>query len=347
MSLLERALDHASKGYPVFPCRQDKRPKMGLTDWENVATTDPQQIRDWWAEDENLLPAIPPGRVGAAVIDVDRHDGKDDGFHSLDSAGIKFPDAFWGTSLSGNGIHYWFSADVGSVNGVLPGVDRKARGGYVVVPYEMPSSREFPPLPEELAGGVSASDVERRNFSTAQLNSWLREVGAGEPDDAMWRVVEAFSPEGNQQMSVNIARVVSLASSEKNPSPGAAKALDRMLEIWLSGDHSSGDPEEEFRVNVRSAIEKFGKWPEDTTLEDTFYAMLEPQPAPPVDKLALRDAAVLRWKNRNPNWKDFSKEALPVLSERVALLEVAGSSEAEANYWLEETVRQLEEISRE
>lgn len=342
MNFLEVALLHASRGYPVFPCQQDKRPKSGLTDWENAATTDEDQIRAWWAEDPEFLPAIPPGRVGLAVIDVDRHDGKEDGFDSLDSAGVQLTTEVFGTSISGKGIHYWHRHDVGSVNGIFPGVDRKARGGYVVVPYELPPpSAVTSSLPPILAGGKTA-DVERHQYSNAQLNSWLREVGDGDPDEAIWDVVDRFQPKGNQQMSVSIARVVSLASDGH---PGAHAALDRMLEIWLSEEHYSGDPEEEFQANVRSAIEKFGKWPEDTSAEDRFYKALANPPEPPLNREALRNAAVIRWKNRTPNWESHADKIRPVLEQRLSVLATLGSSDTEAIHWMEETVRKLEEAS--
>jgi len=256
MTFLDIALDHASKGYPVFPCRQDKRPKYGLSDWENVATTNVEQIKAWWAEDD-FLPAIPPGRLGLAVIDVDRHEGSEDGFSSLEAANVTIGTPVFGTSISGNGMHFWFRWDVGSVNGIYPGVDRKAQGGYVVVPYILPSPFDITwPLPLELQFGVRASNVDRRQMSGSQLNTWLQTVGAGEPDMVMLEVLGRFKPRGNQQMSINVAKVVSLAAKGH---PGAHDIISKMFDIWLSEPHYSGDPEEEFQVNVRSAVEKFGE----------------------------------------------------------------------------------------
>lgn len=287
MNYLEIALANAQRGYPQFPTqRENKRPKPGFTDWENNATTDPGQIRAWWNEGD-WLPAVPPGRVGMAVIDVDRHPGQPDGFEILDAEGVVLKSQVFGTSISGNGTHFWHRHDVGSLNGVLTSVDRKARGGYVVVPYLLPDPSEIvEPLPEKLAGGVSSANVERNAMSGRQLNIWLKDVGAGEPDDDMWEVVDKFLPRGNQQMSVLVARAVSLASQGH---PGANYALDRMQEIWLSGVHNSGDPEEEFYANVKSAIEKFGEPIPDTSVEDKFKSLVNP-PAPAVDAEALRDS---------------------------------------------------------
>jgi hypothetical protein len=286
MTNLELALTQARNGYPVFPCQQDKRPKAKLMDWEQAATTDEDQIREWWAEDQSFLVAVPPGRVGKAVIDVDRHVGKEDGFKSLEEERVELPSTFHRPSISGNGEHFWYDGEIGSVNGVFPGVDRKARGGYIVTAYILPPPDQITtPIPLSLSGSSKSSDVARRYLSNAQLNSWLREVGYGEPDDEMWEAVERFLPRGHQQMVSSVASVASLAAQGH---PGASVALERMQEKWLEGDHNSGDPEVDFLAAVQSAIEKFGEPVPETTFEDTMNELLNPPPPPPdIESLRL------------------------------------------------------------
>jgi AAA domain/Bifunctional DNA primase/polymerase, N-terminal len=77
------ALSWASKGIPVFPCKNTpgdpathKAPHTshGFHD----ATTDPDLIRSWWARWPNALIGMPTGpRSGFDVIDIDRKKGKD------------------------------------------------------------------------------------------------------------------------------------------------------------------------------------------------------------------------------------------------------------------------------
>lgn len=295
MNYLELALDHASKGYYVFPAQEsNKRPKRGFMDWEANASTDPEDIRKWWS-DGNWLPAVAPGRTGHAVIDVDRHPGKPDGFKILDEENVNMHSKVQGTSLSGNGTHFWYKHDVGSLNGVLVSVDRKAQGGYVVVPYVLPEQSEITePLPEKLAGGIATVDVERNYKSVAELNTWLRIVGQGEPSGEMYEELERFRrTSGNSEMSKAIARVVSMAAGQSRRKeyagkyfPGATFILDAMKEHWMSVPHSSGDPEEEFQVNVRSAIEKFGEMAPDTSWIDQFHEKLN---APTEVSLSITD----------------------------------------------------------
>lgn len=133
------ALDHASKGYYVFPVSKDKVPYKGFDDWESNATVSPELIHAWWDEHPGALPAIAPGRTGHAVIDLDRHPDSPSGFISLKKLKPELSNPFMGKSLSGNGIHLWYPAEIGSANGIYPGIDRKAQGGYVVAPLQAPS----------------------------------------------------------------------------------------------------------------------------------------------------------------------------------------------------------------
>lgn len=236
---------------------------------------------------------------------MDRHVGKDDGFESLDEAGVRLTSNVFGTSLSGNGTHYWHRHAVGSVNGIYPGVDRKAQGGYVVVPYIMPPQSEVQaPLPEELQGGVKASNVARKNLTGAQLNSWLYDVGEGVPDDEMWEAVEKMQDRGHQQMVASVARVASLAAEGH---PGASTALERMQDKWLEGDHNSGDPETDFLSAVRSAIEKFGDRPPDTTLEDKWKALLASVDQASLNTHELAEALRVYSRSLNGDWESNAK----------------------------------------
>lgn len=275
MDYLETALDHAAKGYFVFPAQANKRPVYGFNDWEGNASMDPQLIKSWWSSYSSPLPAIAPGRSGHAVVDVDKHEGKPDGDVSLENAGIVFDSSvFSGTSISGNGKHFWFRANVGSVNGVLPSVDRKANGGYVIAPYTLPVAESISsPLPSRLSVSPASVRLARRNMSSKELDEWLDTIGAGPMTSEMYDITENFRATGNSHMSRDIARVVTRAA---HGVPGARKALDKMSDIWVSAEHSTGDPEAEFVVNVRSAVEKFGALVVRNSPEDELLLELNP-----------------------------------------------------------------------
>src|SRR5260370_40967935 len=80
-SNLEVALNLAVAGMPIFPARPDKRPLF--TGWQDKASTEPVQLRDWWLDHPTALPAIVIGRAGLVVIDCDRHPGGCDGIKAF------------------------------------------------------------------------------------------------------------------------------------------------------------------------------------------------------------------------------------------------------------------------
>ena len=94
---LQLALRLAAQGIPVFPCREktetvngnvrkEKSPatKNGFKD----ASTDPAQIRAWWARRPYALVGMPTGRAsGFAVLDLDRHSAESDGIAALADMG--------------------------------------------------------------------------------------------------------------------------------------------------------------------------------------------------------------------------------------------------------------------
>lgn len=134
---LNVALELAKDGLAVFPARAEtKRPHV--KDWPNVATTDPEQLRDWWRRWPDAMPALPTGeRNGFDVLDLDRKDDKD-GFATLRAMGHD-PDRLAGPSLDTptGGRHIYFRHTPGlrsSAGKIGPGVDVRAEGGFVVAP---------------------------------------------------------------------------------------------------------------------------------------------------------------------------------------------------------------------
>lgn len=327
---LDLAKDHVSKGFFVFPAQpENKRPIYGLMAWEQQATNDVSQIMSWWSSHPDSLPAIAPGVTGHAVIDVDRHEGSEDGFVSLAKENIIMPEeAASGLSLSGNGRHFWFQADVGSLNAVLKGVDRKARGGYVVAPYELPYALDIRTLlPEALSGNRLYSTAVRQFMTPQQLDEWLSTIGSGPISEPMWQVIETFQARGHQHMNSSIARIVSIAARGES---GASKALDKMLDMWLDAPHNSGNPEEDFQSSTRSAIEKFGEpvYGDDEVLEE-FYALARGERPFDFDRAALRESFLVFCDSHVPEWRQ-DDELVAFINKCLALVpQIANAADVE------------------
>jgi hypothetical protein len=133
-SLLDAALAYAAKGIPVFPCRQDKAPKV--RGGHNAATTDADQIRRWWKLWSGALIGAPTGdRSGIAVLDIDCKPEKNkDGFKALPDWETRSP--VIARTRSG-GAHLYFraaGAPHSTVDVLAHGLDTRGNGAYVIVP---------------------------------------------------------------------------------------------------------------------------------------------------------------------------------------------------------------------
>ena len=154
-ALLRSALDAAMRGWHVFPCAAGgKRPAL-RGNWQDLATTSPDQVRDWWARAPYNI-GIACGPSGLAVIDLDMpHDVEEDeeeeagggALVSLSGADIlsglarqhgeRYPGGTYIVDTPSGGCHLYFSVAGGtrvrnSAGAVGPHIDVRADGGYVV-----------------------------------------------------------------------------------------------------------------------------------------------------------------------------------------------------------------------
>lgn len=212
-------LDHLQhfvedRGWKVFPCFgvRDGACICGKPDCTapgkhpmtfngvKAATGDPRTIIEWF----NYMPgcnwAVATGEPsGIWVLDIDVHD--DDGVHSLKSwlmeRGIELPETYT-VHTGGGGWHYYFSAKAAALRNrgrVLPGVDVRAGGGYVMLPgsshisgVEYTAVRDAPivhaptPLVDYLRSAGSASipsgsNGQRRSGGSGKLLDYYLEHG--------------------------------------------------------------------------------------------------------------------------------------------------------------------------
>lgn len=151
---LDVALRLAAVGLPVFPVN----PKTGvppITEWPDLATTDPDQIKAWWRKHRRAAVGLVTGeRSGIAVLDLDRKNGKD-GVAALEAMGL---DA---TALSpvivetpSGGLHLYFRWPEGlrsSGSQIGAGVDIKGIRGFVYAPGAVKAAGEYRPVGLDLA----------------------------------------------------------------------------------------------------------------------------------------------------------------------------------------------------
>jgi hypothetical protein len=130
------ALHYASLGWHVFPIKAGlKTPatKNGFKD----ATTDAGQIATWWLNNPNANVAVACGdKSGVYVVDIDVDESKGtDGFKSIQEAGLACPETVCQKTPRG-GSHFFYvnTQPIGCKVNMLPGVDIRGNGGYVLLP---------------------------------------------------------------------------------------------------------------------------------------------------------------------------------------------------------------------
>jgi putative DNA primase/helicase len=150
---LDAALTYAERGWPIFPvhgidggrctCGKpncDSPGKHPLTKKGfKAATTDTQQIREWFVKrpKANLATTMGTTGNGHLGIDADPRHGGDKTFLELTAELGPLPRTLV-TLTGGGGTHHWFPCRGvefrSKANALGPGLDLKAGGGYLLLP---------------------------------------------------------------------------------------------------------------------------------------------------------------------------------------------------------------------
>lgn len=164
-ALVDAALEHAAKGWPVFPCHAETKRPLTAHGFKD-ASTDARVIIGWWHRWPNAMIGVPTGSaIGAWVLDID------DPIAFEGACDIPLPATRRGNT--GKGYHLYFRWDpaLPIINaqrtqkgwGIpgLPGADVRGEGGYVIVPPSMhPSGKPYVWASEEDASEAPGDLVE-------------------------------------------------------------------------------------------------------------------------------------------------------------------------------------------
>jgi len=254
---LAEALACARRGWLVFPvhgindagectCGTPSCPTAGkhprTPHGFRDGTTDEQQLFRWWKEwpDANLG-ILTGGESGLVVLDTDPRHGGDDTLAGLERENGALPHTV-SVLTGGGGCHLFFQHPGGhapSINGIVPGIDLKADGGYVVAPssrpisgrlYEWeighsPDDLDLVPVPDWLTRRVSerperqagASKKRRGEFDVEEPRNGAEE---GRRDDYLFRLACSLRAKGMPHEGAE-RQVIEAASKCRPPFPEA------------------------------------------------------------------------------------------------------------------------------
>jgi len=138
LNTLQAALDYAGRGFSVIPVRPDKKPFLPWAEYQKRRPP-AEEIREWWEKWPRAMIGIVTGEIsGVLVIDCDTREG----FEAIQKL---LPDALLLpiARTPRGGWHLWFIYPAGGKitvgTGIIPGVDFRGDGGYVIAP---PSIRD-------------------------------------------------------------------------------------------------------------------------------------------------------------------------------------------------------------
>ena len=188
-TLLESALELWRSGFSVIPIQPGgKRPLVSWIDYQSRRPTE-EEICRWWQHYPNANIGIVTGKIsGIVVIDLDPDkDDNENGAKVYEQAPTDF---ITKTGRGGYHLYYRYPEDVDHIPnrvGLLPGVDIRADGGYVVAPpsthssgrlYEWTRRGEPGKLPPHLVG-LLTSRISAERDGEEDSPKWLSDLLAG------------------------------------------------------------------------------------------------------------------------------------------------------------------------
>ncbi|MGX4658468.1 bifunctional DNA primase/polymerase [Micromonospora sp. SCSIO 07396] len=282
-SLVVPALTYAARGWPVFMLARSKRP---VANCQPCADAGPDHDRDtcscltchgFYAASTDpdrvaaIVGAVPTGqlalRTGAAsgtvVVDVDPAHGGRDTMNALIAAGLLPPTAYVVTGSGGLHLYYRHPGQPVQCSqgkpgqGLGPGIDVKADGGYVVLPpsvhprtgrpYQWAPRREMQEMPPALVDACRPAPPAPTPVPAHEPTSTREAEGISHPDRLLAAHLHAVAtaPQGTRRTTLY----------------GAARGVARMVTAGAINHHdavaaltTAGHQAEQTDRDIRAAI---------------------------------------------------------------------------------------------
>ena len=130
--ILAAALAYAARGWHVLPVAPRRKVPI-LTNWQHAASTNPDRIRGWWAQQPDANVGISCGPSGLLVMDVDDPMG----LELLEQQHGELPETLEAMTGRPGGRHLYFIRNGCKAKNsarTIEGIDIRTSGGFVVAP---------------------------------------------------------------------------------------------------------------------------------------------------------------------------------------------------------------------
>ena len=154
MTMLNSALHYASMGWKVFPLAQGSKVPREGSKGVHDATTDEQQINEWWSMEPSANIGIATGQESnLIVIDVDG----DPGMQSMRQVVPQLPKEHTRVIKTPNGYHlyYLYNPSFHTGAGFMTGLDVRSDGGYVVAPPSLVNDTQYYVRPDRYVDPIA------------------------------------------------------------------------------------------------------------------------------------------------------------------------------------------------
>jgi Bifunctional DNA primase/polymerase, N-terminal len=199
-SVLRQALAYAQRGWPIFPCQPGQKIPATAHGFHD-ASTDPDQITEWFTRHPDRNLAIATGALGPDVLDVDVHGPAGNGYAALGCigrAGLLDGAAAYVRTPSG-GLHAYFTGTA-QRNGHLSAhhLDFLSSGGYILAPPSQVDGRPYRLLKVTGRRGQLDWAAVTRLLQSARQHRRTEARSAPDRDLAHLARWVAAQPEGNR-----------------------------------------------------------------------------------------------------------------------------------------------------
>lgn len=242
--MLDEALYYAEKlGWPVFPLSPGTKVPNEFSRGFHDATTETARIRTWWGGEPVCNVGIATGRLaGLVVIDLDGEQAKES---VVKYGGGKLPQTPMVQTPKGWHVYLRHpDTPVRSRVRVLPGIDVRGEGGYVVAPPSVVSGRAY--TWKDSATGTPLADIPewlyRALLSTAgdidtACLGWQapQPIKKGERDFTIYRMARKLRWSGLTRNAFDVA--LRTVNTERCQPPLDDAAMSRLIEhAWTQPD---------------------------------------------------------------------------------------------------------------